>query len=83
MNRANLTFSLKLNHLADLEDGELRLMRGRRPSSGFNGGRPFNMAQYSDLDIPDELNWWLHGNYSGLHSQELIQKRNIIIVYLL
>ncbi|KAI0238627.1 Counting factor associated protein D [Lamellibrachia satsuma] len=69
MNRANLTYSLKLNHLADLEDGEMRLMRGRRPSSGYNGGRPFNKAQYIDADIPDHLNWWLHGAVNPVKDQ--------------
>ena len=64
MNRAGLTYTLKLNHLADLDAGELRVMRGRRPSSGYNGGRAFNSSLYSNMDVPTELNWWLHGQFS-------------------
>ena len=62
MNRAGLTFSLKINHLADFTDYELHRLRGRLPAGGYNGGSPFPEEEFSD-DIPENLDWRLMGNY--------------------
>lgn len=62
MNRAGLSFSLEINHLADFTDFELHRLRGRLPSTGYNGGSAFPEHEFSD-DIPENLDWRLMGNY--------------------
>ena len=61
-NRAGLTYRLAVNHLADLNDAEMKMMRGRKRSSGYNGGLPFNKNAYNVRDIPDQIDWRLYGN---------------------
>ena len=60
-NRAGLTYRVALNHLADLSKEELVVMRGRRPSKGYNGGLPFKKEHFNLKDIPDYLDWRNHG----------------------
>ena len=65
MNRKNLSFKLKVNHLADHSPNELRKLRGRRTSVGYNNqknnGKPFKKTMKVE-DIPAEMNWRLRGN---------------------
>ena len=65
MNRKNLSFKLKVNHLADHSPNELRKLRGRRTSVGYNNkknnGKPFKKTMKVE-DIPPEMNWRLRGN---------------------
>ena len=59
-NRRALTYSLAINHLTDLSDDELKVMRGYRHTKGAKGGIEFT----SDVDvslIPDTLDWRLQG----------------------
>ena len=60
-NRAGLSYQLAINHLADLNDAEMRMMRGRRVSRGYNGGLPFDKAAHSIRDVPDQIDWRLYG----------------------
>ena len=62
-NRAGLSYRLAVNHLADLNDSEMKMMRGRRRSSmGYNGGLPFNKSAYNMRDVPDQIDWRLYGS---------------------
>lgn len=66
-NRAALGFSLAVNHLADKTQEEIRLMNGYRYSPGPHGGLAFDTSKYSLRDLPDSLDWRLHGeDWMGL-----------------
>lgn len=59
MNRRALTYKLRLNHLADLNDAELKRMRGYR-YGGEREGEPY-APKVSAADIPTSVNWRLFG----------------------
>ena len=46
-NRSPITYTLAVNHITDLSKVELKMMNGRRPSKGYNGGQPFNKNAYT------------------------------------
>ena len=59
-NRKGLTYSLAVNHMTDLSDDELKMMRGYRPSKGPKGGIEFS----SDVSVdstPDTWDWRIQG----------------------
>ncbi|GIY09924.1 counting factor associated protein D [Caerostris extrusa] len=67
-NRAGLSYAVKLNHLADMNDIEVRRIRGRLPSSGYNGGKPFPKEEFSK-GVPDTLDWRLYGAVTPVKDQ--------------
>ena len=69
-NRANLGYRLKLNHLADRSKDELKMMRGRLHSQGYNGGLPFEYAK-EDVKtiINDTFDWRLAGAVTPVKDQ--------------
>lgn len=67
-NRKGLMYQLATNHLADYTDRELRMMRGRVPSEGYNGGLPFQKDVYVAA-APDEINWRLYGAVTPVKDQ--------------
>jgi len=72
MNRKNLSFKLKVNHLADHSPNELRRLRGRRTTVGMNGknnnGKAF-VKSVSMKDVPAEKNWRLYGAVTPVKDQ--------------
>lgn len=58
MNRRNLTFKLKVNHMADHSDDERKRMRGYRHTKNSPKGELF-VSKASD--VPTYMNWWLRG----------------------
>lgn len=60
-NRESLGFSLAVNHLADRSEDEMRMMRGRQRSTGYNGALPFDRSQYDEKDVPGHIDWRLRG----------------------
>ncbi|XP_041358235.1 digestive cysteine proteinase 2-like isoform X2 [Gigantopelta aegis] len=67
-NRAGLTFTLAVNHLADRSEGEMRLMRGYTYTPN-HGGLPFDMSKYNLSDVPDQLDWRLYGAVTPVKDQ--------------
>lgn len=60
-NRAALSYSLALNHLADRTPQEMAALRGRRRSGDPKSGQPFSMQLYASLVLPESLDWRLYG----------------------
>lgn len=61
-NRAKLTYTLAVNHLADKTEEELKARRGYKSSGIYNTGKPFpyDVPKYKD-EIPDQYDWRLYG----------------------
>ncbi|XP_027488076.1 counting factor associated protein D-like, partial [Corapipo altera] len=59
-NRAALSYTLALNHLADRTPQELAALRGRRRSGDPNNGQPFPTHLYTGLTLPESLDWRLY-----------------------
>lgn len=60
-NRAALSYTLALNHLADRTPQELAALRGRRRSGAPNHGLPFPAERYAGLILPESLDWRMYG----------------------
>lgn len=67
-NRAGLTYTLKVNHLADLTDVELKVLRGRRHSGVQNDGLPFNLTAEPG-SIPSSKDWRIDGAVTPVKDQ--------------
>ncbi|KAL6457039.1 hypothetical protein MHYP_G00340020 [Metynnis hypsauchen] len=68
MNRAGLSFSLSVNHLADHSQAELAVMRGRRPKKTPNNAQPFP-TELRSIATPDSLDWRLYGAVTPVKDQ--------------
>lgn len=59
-NRAGLSYSLSINHLADHTEEELAIMRGGKHRKTQNKAQPFP-TELRSLSLPDSLDWRLYG----------------------
>lgn len=66
-NRAQLGYTLAVNHLSDKTEDELSALRGFRPSGVYNGGKPFphELTRSTVAGLPDEYDWRLYGAVSA------------------
>ncbi len=62
MNRAGLSFSLSVNHLADRSQEELAMMRGHKKTHVHRKAQPFPSEIHS-IATPDSIDWRLYGVY--------------------
>lgn len=60
-NRANIGYTLGVNHLADRTDLELRALRGKTYSGVYNGGKPFPYTNIDSSSFPTQFDWRLYG----------------------
>ena len=70
MNRANLGYTLEVNHLADRTEEELHALRGRKHSGVYNGGRPFPYNEVTNVKVPEEMDWRLYGAVTPVKGEE-------------
>ncbi|XP_007892928.1 digestive cysteine proteinase 1 [Callorhinchus milii] len=69
MNRANLTFKMEINHLADRTVDEVGPMRGRQRRTKPNNGRPFPAEHYESVLLPASMDWRLYGAVTPVKDQ--------------
>ena len=60
LNRKGLSYSLKLNHLSDLSDDEMKSMRGYRHTKDAPRGEVY-IGRTAPSDLPTYMNWRLRG----------------------
>ncbi|KAK9394698.1 digestive cysteine proteinase 2-like [Crotalus adamanteus] len=68
-NRANLSFKLAVNHLADQTPEEMAVMRGRLQTDEPRKGWAFPSDSYSGLTLPESLDWRLYGAVTPVKDQ--------------
>ncbi|XP_034480335.1 digestive cysteine proteinase 1 [Drosophila innubila] len=71
-NRAKLSYTLAVNHLADKSEEELKARRGYKSSGVFNTGKPFpyDVNKLKD-EIPSQYDWRLYGAVSPVKDQSV------------
>lgn len=76
-NRANKGYQLGVNHLVDRSDLELKALRGKQYTGGYNGGQPFPYnAEQEVTKVPDELDWRLYGAVTPVKGFYFIISKN-------
>ncbi|XP_054004066.1 digestive cysteine proteinase 1 [Hylaeus anthracinus] len=71
-NRANKGYQLDVNHLVDRTDLELKALRGKQYTKGYNGGQAFPYdVDKLQADIPDSLDWRLFGAVTPVKDQSV------------
>ncbi|XP_059155052.1 digestive cysteine proteinase 1-like [Physella acuta] len=68
-NRAGLTYTLAVNHLADRSQKEMKVMRGFRYTHGDHGGKKFSLMAMDKQDVPDQWDWRLQGAVTPVKDQ--------------
>nr|XP_056702425.1 digestive cysteine proteinase 2-like [Euleptes europaea] len=68
-NRANLSYKLAVNHLADHTAEEMAVLRGRLKTRSPNNGWSFPSQGYNDLNLPETLDWRLFGAVTPVKDQ--------------
>lgn len=71
VNRARRGYQLGVNHLADRTDVELRALRGRQATTGYNGGLPFPHVDLEATQIPPSIDWRLFGAVTPVKDQSV------------
>lgn len=72
INRANKGYQLEANHLADRTELELKALRGKQYTKGYNGGEPFPYnAEEEITKIPESIDWRLHGAVTPVKDQSV------------
>ncbi|XP_059155081.1 digestive cysteine proteinase 1-like [Physella acuta] len=70
-NRAGLTYTLAVNHLADRSEKEMKVMRGFRYTHGDHGGKKFSLMAMDKQDVPDQWDWRLQGAVTPVKDQAI------------
>ncbi|XP_072356635.1 digestive cysteine proteinase 2 [Scyliorhinus torazame] len=69
MNRANLTYKMEVNHLADRTVDETAAMRGRLKRTSLNNGQPYPVERYVSVVAPLSVDWRLYGAVTPVKDQ--------------
>jgi len=68
-NRQHLSYSLAPNHLTDMTESEMAMLRGKLQTTGYNGGAPFEYTSEELASTPDALDWRLYGAVTPVKDQ--------------
>lgn len=72
-------YQLAVNHLADRTDLELKALRGKQYTKGYNGGASFPHNIETEIaDIPDSIDWGLYGAVTPVKGSQF---RYTLILY--
>ena len=61
MNRKNLSYKLKVNHMADYSDSEIKRMRGYRHTKDSPRGHVY-ISKLKVETVPMDYNWRIKGD---------------------
>lgn len=64
-------FQMAVNHLADKSELELKALRGKQFTGGYNGGLPFPYDNPRQVDVPDNMDWRLYGAVTPVKDQSV------------
>ncbi|XP_003705787.1 C1 family peptidase 26-29-p [Megachile rotundata] len=71
-NRAVKSYQLDVNHLVDRTELELKALRGKQYTKGYNGGAPFPYNADEEVKkVPDSLDWRLYGAVTPVKDQSV------------
>ncbi|KAI3386659.1 hypothetical protein SNEBB_007757 [Seison nebaliae] len=71
-NRAKLTYTLAVNHLADKSKEELKMLRGKSTSNDkMEDAIPCPDEELKTKSVPDEFDWRLHGAVTPVKDQAI------------
>ncbi|CAI6376268.1 unnamed protein product [Macrosiphum euphorbiae] len=72
-NRANVGYTLAVNHLADYSSTELKSMLGYRKLSDdeYNGGKPFPYNKTDFQNLPSKFDWRIAGAVTAVKDQSI------------
>ncbi|XP_059099452.1 digestive cysteine proteinase 2-like [Tigriopus californicus] len=70
-NRAGLSYKLESNHLSDWTSSEMKMLRGKLYTPGYNGGQAFTYTAHESASAPDALDWRLYGAVSPVKDQSI------------
>ncbi|CAG5129120.1 unnamed protein product [Candidula unifasciata] len=70
-NRAGLSYTMSVNHLADRTENEMKKMRGFRYTHGNRGGKQFTSEALKVQDVPDQWDWRLIGAVTPVKDQAI------------
>ncbi|CAB4066180.1 Ervatamin-C,Digestive cysteine proteinase 1,Cathepsin L1,Zingipain-2 [Lepeophtheirus salmonis] len=70
-NRRGLTYKVSINHLTDRNDDEIKYLRGKLYTPGYNGGSAFTYTLSELNDVPDTLDWRIMGAVSPVKDQSV------------
>jgi hypothetical protein len=62
---------MAVNHLADKSELELKALRGKQFTGGYNGGQPFPYENPGLVDVPDNMDWRLYGAVTPVKDQSV------------
>ncbi|KAF5280129.1 hypothetical protein FQA39_LY18131 [Lamprigera yunnana] len=66
-----LGYTLSVNHLADKTELELKALRGRKYSKGYNGGEEFPFKYVDPSKLPVEFDWRIYGAVTPVKDQSV------------
>ncbi|XP_017777460.1 PREDICTED: digestive cysteine proteinase 1 [Nicrophorus vespilloides] len=70
-NRQRKSFTMSVNHLADRTPVELKALRGRINSGGYNGGDKFPYTNIKADQLPTQFDWRIYGAVTPVKDQSV------------
>ena len=68
-----MTYKLAPNHMTDRTSDEIRYMRGKLRSNGYNGGSSFHYTKSDVENLPEQMDWRLYGAVTPVKGNFLVE----------